>query len=323
MSDEFNFRPDLVPADFPVAEIFGFPPDAESNEARHAREQRLCPFKGGICTKLLSAAGTGICSVRYRAEGFDESIWAVCANRLRDTYGDVMKLHFGDATPSAELVPEVRISNPTMSFDAVAVRTTPEDDVEFVGIEAQTIDTRGGSLRPLWQAYVDGRPDDWRSYYGGARPLFGVNTTNVWKRLLPQAMNKGRMFADWDSKLFVVLQDAVFQFIARRMPLKQLTKQERARAEIIWVRWDYTGERDRETGQLVTELAEPVFTTVDQVAEAFVTIHAAQRPVFVAGVLAKRKRDGKRLAALEERVEREAREQQERLFRADPDDASG
>jgi hypothetical protein len=286
----FVYRPDLVPSDYPIAEVFGYAPHAQTPAAVDARAHCWCPFRDKPCTKLLSAAGTGICSVRYRAAGFDETIWAVCANRLSGApFTHVLAAHFGEAATSATLVSEVRIDDPRMSFDGVGLRDLENGEVDFVGIEAQTIDTRGGSLRPLWRSYVEGHPDEWKNYYP-SRPTFGVNTTNVWKRLLPQVMNKGRLFKGWRSTLYVVVQDAVFQFISRRMPLQQLTRQERENAEIVWVRWDYTGQID-DNGQLVTELAESLFTTLEQVETAFVTVSSMQRPDFVTAIRAKRKRD--------------------------------
>jgi hypothetical protein len=311
----FTYRPDLVPSDYPIAEVFGYSPGAQTESAADARDRCWCPFRDKPCTKLLSGAGTGICSVRYRAQGFDEGIWAVCANRLAGApFRHVLDAHFGDKAEEAVLISEVRIDDPAMSFDGIGLRELAGGDVDFVGVEAQTIDTRGGSLKPLWRSYVEGRPDAWRSYYD-ARPTFGVNTTNVWKRLLPQVMNKGRLFKGWRSKLYVVVQDSVFQFISRRMPLQQLTRQERETAEIVWVRWDYTGDVD-EDGQLVTELAESLYTTLEQVETAFVTINSMQRPDFVAAVQAKRKRDQSR------RSPRAAVEHDETLVDKSGEDAS-
>lgn len=310
----YVYRPDLVPDDFPAAEIFGYPPEADTDAAREARARCLCPFKGGACTKLLSAARTGVCSVRYKAAGFESSvIWATCANRLKgDPFRAALERHFGANAAAADLVTEVRLKDPDMSFDGVGILVGDDESVEFVGIEAQTIDTRGGRILPIFESYVEGKPDGWRERFA-ARPTFGVNTTNVWKRLLPQVMNKGRMFADWDSKLFVILQDSLLQFIRRRMPLKQLPRQEWDRAEIVWLPWDYTGEIDPATGQRLTEIGEPVFTTLAQVEEAFVTIHAAQRPAFVETVLAKLGKDNRRAEAARRKAAEEARRAKDEL----------
>lgn len=310
----YVFRPEQVPDDFPAAEIFGYPPEADTAEARRARDDLACPFKGGACTKLLSAAGTGVCSLRYKAAGFESSvIWATCANRLSGPpFREAMLRHFGDDAEKAELVTEVRLKDPDLSFDGVGLLVDEDESVNFIGIEAQTIDTRGGRIRPIFEAYVEGAPAKWKDRYP-KRPAFGVNTTNVWKRLLPQVMNKGRMFSDWESKLFVILQDSLFQFIRRRMPLKQLPRQERHHADIVWLPWDYTGEVDEATGMRITEIGEPVFATLAQVEEAFITIHAAQRPAFVATVLGKLKKDNRKVEAARKRAAEDAQKAQEAL----------
>lgn len=302
----FSFAPERVPSDYPVAEIFGYPPGCTTPAADDARSRCWCPFRDGPCTKLDGPAKTGVCSLRYKAAGFTtETIWAVCANRLAGgPFTEAARHHFGERTDQADIVTEVRLKDPDLSFDAVALLVEDDGEAEMVGIEAQSIDTRGGSIKPMWQAYVDGRVDDWRSYYPG-RPTFGVNTTNVWKRLLPQVMNKGRMFAAWEAQLLVMLQASVFKFIRERMPLKELSPQERGGAEIVWLPWDYTG-RQLPDGMLETSLMAPTYTTLDQVETAFVTISTLQRPQFIRAVLDKLGRDTKKHEVARRRAEAEA-----------------
>jgi Restriction endonuclease NotI len=314
----YRYRPEDVPSDFLAAEIFGYPPEAETEAAEAARAACACPFKGGRCTKLDGPAGTGICSIRYKAAGFQGPLtWAVCANRLSGgPFASVLDHHFGRHAADAELVTEVQIPEPKMSFDAVGLLQTGEEDAEFVGIEAQTIDTRGGSLRPAWAAYVEGSPGGWRKRYSEASPrpktMPGVNTTNVWKRLLPQVMNKGRMYAEWDSTLYVLLQSNVFEFVRNRMPLRELSRQERDRAEIVWMPWDYTGDADEETGMLRSEIGSPVYTTVAQVEQAFVKVAATQRPVFLATVISKLQRSARaRMRGIERKARDEAASRQQ------------
>lgn len=288
-----SYRPDKVPESYPVHEIFGYPPNCQSDEAKRAREQRKCPFKGGECTKLKQSAKTAICSIRYKADGFEaETAWATCANRLAAELPAVIPIQFGDRANEAQLVREVKIKDPAMSFDGVVVLVEADGSVQFAGIEAQAIDTRGGAVKPLWDAYVDGAADLWTERYGGKRPTFGVNSANVWKRLLPQIINKGRMYVDWETKLYVIVQETLLQFIRRRMHMHELSRQERGKAEIVWLPWDYTGEHLPD-GMLETELAQPIYTTLEQVEDAFTTVAAAQRPVFVSKVLKKLAKDGK------------------------------
>lgn len=280
----YKYDPSSVPGDFPIAEAFGYPPDATTEQAQDARARCWCPFMDRPCTKLLSAAGTGICAIRYRAEGFDETTWAVCQHRLKGPpFQDALDRHFGVRAKEASLVTELRLNEPRMSLDGVgALESKVSDEVDLVGIEAQTIDTRGGSLKPLWSAYIKGRPAKWKDAYpGGAK--FGVNTTNVWKRLLPQVMNKGRLYRGWESRLYVVLQDPVFQFISRRMPLERLPRQAASKAEIIWLLWDYEEGpvTDPATGMLLSGVGDAVYTTIDQVEAAFVKIAFTPRTEFV------------------------------------------
>lgn len=323
----FVYRPDLVPEDFLVAEIFGFPAEADTPGARSARDRCWCPFQDRPCTKLRTAAGTGVCAIRYKAKGFSkENVWAVCAKRLAGApFEHATREHFGERASEAELVTEVKISDPDMSFDGVMFVLGAGDPppVEFAGIEAQTIDTRGGAVRPLWQSYVEGRPDRWREYYEPGKLPPGVNTTNVWKRMLPQAMNKGRMFRDWDATLFVILQATLFNFIRRRMPFTGLSPQEHAAAEVIWLPWDYTGSVDPATGAYETIIGEPVRTTVDEIENAFVSVASAQRLAFIDRFLQKAARDDERAKRARRRVRDEARRVDESIMRSEPDASDG
>jgi hypothetical protein len=297
-----TYRPDLVPDGFPVVEVFGYPPDCQSPDAIAARDAQTCPFKGGQCTKLRSGAKTAICSITYKAVGFEaETAWATCANRLAAELETVIPLEFAGRESDARMVREVKIAEPPMSFDGVAILVHEDGTAEFAGVEAQAIDTRGGAVKPLWDAYADGEPHLWKDRYDGKRPLFGVNSANVWKRLIPQIINKGRMYADWETRLYVVLQDTLLQFIRRRMHLRELSRQERHKAEIVWLPWDYTGG-SLPNGQLESEIGQPIYTTLAAVEDAFTTVASAQRPIFVQKVLSKLDRDDKAV----ERAKRKA-----------------
>lgn len=319
----FTYRPEKVPEDFFVTEVFGYPPEADTDAARDARERCWCPFQNRPCTKLRTAAGTGVCSLRYKAKGFPrENIWAICAKRLTGgPFEHAKAVQFASRAEAAELVTEVKINNPDMSFDGVIYLIGEGDDpeVEFAGIEAQTIDTRGGAVKPIWQAYVDGEPQRWRDYYEEGKVRPGVNTTNVWKRMLPQAMNKGRMFRDWDSALLVILQATLLTFIRRRMPFTGLGPQDHDLAEIIWLSWEYTGAIDPQTGARQTAIGEPVRTTLEEIEQAFVTVHAAQRLAFIETFLKKARRDSPRTEAARRRVRRRAREVDQQIVEVDPD----
>lgn len=109
-----------MPDDFPIAEAFGYPPGSDSDQARLARARCWCPFRDGPCTKLDGPAKTGVCSLKYRAAGFTgETIWAVCANRLSgEPFQHAAEHHFGERAAHTDMVMEVRLKNPDLSFDA-------------------------------------------------------------------------------------------------------------------------------------------------------------------------------------------------------------
>ena len=65
---------------------------------------------------------------------------------------------------------------------------------------------------------------------------------------------------------------------------------ERDKAEIGWLRWDYTGSTLLD-GELEPEIGEPILPTLQRVEGALTTVAAAQRRVFVQKVLAKLGRD--------------------------------
>jgi hypothetical protein len=89
------------------------------------------------------------------------------------------------------------------------------------------------------------------------------------------------------------------------MPLKEPSPQEQDAAEIVWLPWDYTG-RSLPDGMLETVFGAPVYTTLDQVEKAFVTVSTLQRPAFVKAVLDKLGRDTKKHAAERVKAERQA-----------------
>ena len=85
------------------------------------------------------------------------------------------------------------------------------------------------------------------------------------------------MYADWETKLYVIVQSSLLQFIRRRMHLHELSGQESGSAEIVWLPWDYVGGQEG-GGQLRTELGPPVFTTLAQVEQAFTTVAPPNGP---------------------------------------------
>ncbi|XVS66013.1 hypothetical protein ACQPYE_08155 [Actinosynnema sp. CA-299493] len=117
----------------------------------------------------------------------------------------------------AFIVPEVTLVNEPnkLNVDYFAFDSSKK---EVIAIEAQTIDTRGGSLRPAWDAWLSGNTADWRSFYTkavkkGRRDTvnIGVNISNVRKRLGIQIAEKGGVFARVGIPLYVIMQNSILE----------------------------------------------------------------------------------------------------------------
>ena len=52
----------------PLAEVFGFPTDNQSDRANRYRKHRLCPYNNRVpnCTKDKANSPLGVCSIFYR-----------------------------------------------------------------------------------------------------------------------------------------------------------------------------------------------------------------------------------------------------------------
>src|SRR2546421_493191 len=109
----------------PIAASFGAVLRREREAADISQEELA--NRAGLHRTYVSMierpAKPAACSLRYRAAGFpSETIWAVCANRLAGSpFAQAAEHHFGTRLPQADIVSEVRLRNPDLSFDAVAL----------------------------------------------------------------------------------------------------------------------------------------------------------------------------------------------------------
>lgn len=123
------------------AEIFGYPLDNQSAEARRIQEKHGCPFVNADCNKKsrLIDYPFGVCSVQYRGQ-----INAICPHRLEEqgtlegiprVLEEVALHYFGDFN---NVIPfrEVKLPN-VGAIDYVLVRHKPmKAEIEdFVAVE--------------------------------------------------------------------------------------------------------------------------------------------------------------------------------------------
>ena len=200
-------------AEFPAAEFFGFPIEDTSEVARHFRDNGLCPFLDAPCVKESEGVRLGTCSMTRR----DADPIVICPKRFWE--GEELPAQMArEAEPPHALlvVPEVPLGRRLGRLDWALARLdgAGEPTGTIYGVEAQAVDTTG-SLRPWVEAYFAGR--DWRPIRHG----HGINWRNVYKRIVPQILAKGRLFEAQHSRLYVVMQDLLVDYLKDDMRIEE------------------------------------------------------------------------------------------------------
>lgn len=208
-----------------ISELFGYAPDDRSAHAASAFKNGICPFSRLPCSKRDHSSGVvyGVCSVTNGSQSDATQDVIVCPERM---YADDYRvLHLvADEVWSGEYdklvvggtVDELRrkalsstssvvafgqrsgkeVSAGSMSMDWVLQRYTSTrlrlSAQDFVGIEIQSIDITG-NYRDPWAAYQ--RLKNGISVQSIPNSGHGLNWANVHKRLLPQIIRKGNLYA--------------------------------------------------------------------------------------------------------------------------------
>ncbi len=229
-----------------IVELFGYRPDDTSPAAVEAWKSKRCPFTSGTCTKTNHDKSEiyGTCSVSSGVNQAEGSEIIVCPKRLYAEQYTLFSHILESAWPkqSKTLVAcgalgelkaralasshpviafgqgsgkELQInSNGQMSMDWVlqAYETNGQQLVpqDFIGLEVQSIDITG-NYRDTWSAYrniKEGRTVETIPNSG-----HGLNWANVHKRLIPQIIRKGNIYAKIDRCVgfFFIVPEAVYQ----------------------------------------------------------------------------------------------------------------
>lgn len=199
----------------PIAEFFGFSVDDQSEDAERHRAERRCPFLAGPCTKLAGNGDRlGTCS--RASENRDPIV--ICPVRFAANGEELPRIIAREAVSGKVLavVPEVPVGKKLGRLDWALAELgndgTPLGPI--FGVEAQAVDTTG-SLKPYVDAYFAGK--DWND----VRHASGINWKNVWKRIVPQILRKGRLFEAHRTRLFVVMQDVLVDYLRDDMGLEE------------------------------------------------------------------------------------------------------
>lgn len=214
-----------------IAEIFGHAPDDLSKKARALWSLNACPFIESPCIKTNHDKSVvyGVCSVK-NING-DEVI--TCPNRLyADNYGIIRNVsqyifpgipfktyseyvrQRGNHNPKVVALGqrsgrEVGLSR-TLSIDWILALIDKGKLADYAGLEIQSMDITG-NYRNAWNAYRN-LPSNTHARIPESE--HGINWANVHKRLIPQLIRKGSVFAKSDictKGLHFALPEIVYQ----------------------------------------------------------------------------------------------------------------
>lgn len=215
-----------------IAEIFGHAPDDLTEASRAMWAVNACPFVTGPCTKTNHDKSLvyGVCSVRNLND--DEII--ICPNRLyADNYESIRAVShaaFGAGVnfcTYSEFVARKRTQGSVvvalgtksgaevklgkqLSMDWVLALLKDGELADYVGLEIQSMDITG-NYRDNWQAYKDLPKTKAKRIPASEH---GINWANVHKRLIPQLIRKGSIYANSSictKGLHFVLPEIVYQ----------------------------------------------------------------------------------------------------------------
>jgi hypothetical protein len=273
-----------------IVELFGFAPDDQSEQARHARESKTCPFINNTCQKTLNDRTiSGVCTLKpvnsgpviccpYRLYS-DE--YMVLADVAKVAFGGDVELVSGQNARSHEVAPgktkvavfgkrwgkELRLPTRGKSggyfVDWVLAKIDEDGSLlEFVAVEVQSIDTTG-NYQAERLAYMNGE-----EFIGSSTA--GFNWENVNKRILPQLIYKGHVLRRerlCKSGLFFICPTPVYEKIRERLGGNLLGYS--LQPGSLSLMWYDVGNPVPSGKTRRLEFKGKLTTTVDQVANAF------------------------------------------------------
>ncbi len=219
----------------PIAELFGFPPGSNTEEAQRYRRNRLCPYNNKVpnCTKDSVIDPLGVCSINH-----GNNLAVICPVRLRQEWiiaDQAAEFFFPVGTQWTTLV-EVRLKDKNGksagNIDVVLVAYDESGTVtDFGSLEVQTVYISGNLRRAFFNPLMQNREEylsvDWEhSRKKNPAPDYLSSSR---KRLAPQLIFKGSILDKLRKKSAVAIDQCFFDTL--RIPAEVPKEQ----AEIAWL----------------------------------------------------------------------------------------
>jgi hypothetical protein len=226
----------------PLAEVFGFPIDNQSERAIRYRENKLCPFNNIVsnCTKNSIEFPLGVCSLIHK-----EKPVIICPIRFREDWkivSDAAAFIFDEKTTWTH-VGEVRLKDKfgksAGNIDYVLVAYDDKGRVlDFGSLEVQAVYISGNLTGPF-SAYLENPTPEfsWIQAFKYPKPDYLSSSR---KRLVPQIIAKGSILKQWNKKQAVALQTAFYNTLP---PLPEVAKAESDFAFFLYDLVPFTKEK--------------------------------------------------------------------------------
>ena len=240
----------------PLAEVFGFPIDNNTERAERFRKNKLCPYNNKVpsCTKDKAQNPLGVCTIFA-----DNEYVITCPIRFREEWLIAEKasnFFFEDKTKWTSLS-EIRLNDKNgKSAGNIDLVLVSYDDsgkiIDFGSLEIQAVYISGNVRRPF-EYYMKNNQDmnnfNWSKESNYPRPDYLSSSR---KRLVPQLIYKGRILNAWKKKMAVALHEGFYA------TLPQLPVVSENEAEIAW--FIYSLVKDTASNVLNLKLTRTVFT---------------------------------------------------------------
>lgn len=261
----------------PLAEVFGYPIDNHSADAKRCRDNALCPFGNNVpnCTKDKAKNPLGVCSV---IDGNDVII--TCPVRFREKWiiaADAAGFFFPKGAKWTTLT-EVRLKDrygkSAGNIDVVLCSYDERGKVtDFGALEVQAVYISGNVRNPFEHYMKD--PERRASMDWSARPNYphADYLSSSRKRLAPQLIFKGGIFKAWNKRTAVALNRGFFE------TLPKLEEVAPGKADIAWLVYDLV--KDRAKNAYVLSRWKSLYTKFNESLEKITRSEAGDITEFV------------------------------------------
>jgi hypothetical protein len=238
----------------PLAEVFGFPIENQTDRAKRYRDNKLCPYNNIVsnCTKNSIEYPLGVCSLNHRGKPV-----VICPIRFREDWiivSDAAEFIFNGQTIWTH-VGEVRLKDKqgksAGNIDYVLVSYDDKGRVlDFGSLEVQSVYISGNLTGPFTAYLEDPKTSfNWTQAFKYPKPDYLSSSR---KRLIPQIIAKGSILKQWNKKQTVALQTAFYD------TLPSLPECDKADADFAFFLYDLLP--DNKTKILTLKLQRVVYT---------------------------------------------------------------